>query len=106
MTKEQIAGLLDKQKIGLSGYYNNNYKVEYQGIPYIFRIPIHNAASMDMRFIDEEIMLNFLAQYKEIAVPGVELNEVYDGQNIFFIVLLRVTQLKIYIPRAVLCLIG
>jgi len=84
LKEQQIQEYLHDQKIGLSGYYNRNYRVEYNGVPYILRIPIKNATSMDMRFIAEEDILNFINDGNfNVNVPRVEMNETYNGQKYF-----------------------
>ena len=84
LNEKQIYRYLKDQNEGLSGYYNKNYKIDYNGIPYILRIPIKNATSMDMRFIAEEEVLDFLNNRNlHFDVPRVEMNEIYNDQKYF-----------------------
>jgi aminoglycoside phosphotransferase (APT) family kinase protein len=66
-----------------SGFYNKNYKIYYKEKPYILRIPIQNADSMDLRLIAEDDALAFLSKHSELCVPKVEMKETYNGQNYF-----------------------
>nr|WP_147664609.1 aminoglycoside phosphotransferase family protein [Candidatus Prometheoarchaeum syntrophicum]QEE17725.1 Phosphotransferase enzyme family protein [Candidatus Prometheoarchaeum syntrophicum] len=46
----------------LAGYYHDNYIVESNGQKYIYRVPIPEAQSMDLRIIPESLVLRFLKQ--------------------------------------------
>jgi aminoglycoside phosphotransferase (APT) family kinase protein len=83
MTENEISTILSSQTDALAGYYNKNLKIYFNGNPYILRIPIQNAVSMDMRFIAEDEVLAFLAEYGELHVPKVEMKETYGGQDYF-----------------------
>ncbi|MDR0312123.1 MAG: aminoglycoside phosphotransferase family protein [Treponema sp.] len=83
MTEKEILALVSTQTDTLAGYYNKNRKVNFNGKPYILRIPIQNAVSMDMRLIPENEVLAFLAKYGGFDIPKVEMKETYDGQDYF-----------------------
>jgi len=83
MTEKEILDILNKQTSTLTGFYNKNYKIKYKDKPYILRIPIPNAVSMDLRLIAEDDVLAFLNQHSELCIPKVEMKETYNGQNYF-----------------------
>jgi aminoglycoside phosphotransferase (APT) family kinase protein len=83
MTENEIFALLSTKTEMFSGFYNKNYKIHFNNIPYILRIPIQNAVSMDMRLIAEDEVLAFLSEYCGLNVPKVEMKETYGGQNYF-----------------------
>jgi len=83
MTEKEILDILSAQTNTFTGFYNKNYKIYYKEKPYILRIPISNAESMDMRIIAEEDVLEFLNKNSELCVPKVEMKETYNGQNYF-----------------------
>jgi aminoglycoside phosphotransferase (APT) family kinase protein len=83
MTEKEILDILSTQTNTFTGFYNNNYKIYYKEKPYILRIPIQNAVSMDMRIIAEDDVLTFLNKHSELSIPKVEMKETYNGQNYF-----------------------
>lgn len=55
-----VVGEIKGNNKTLSGYYNNNYIINYNGIIAVLRIPIDNCYEMDIRLIPEYIVLDLI----------------------------------------------